>query len=192
MNTTKKLVIGFFLIMLVTFGLFAKGTAEDGTRVMPSQPDFRTPPGTTFSEEDKVVLTGEVYFENLIHPELRSGRDKYELMVPRVLLSSVELEEGERVTVEGYKGEGALGYRGRWDMSQTDEEAETQGPYLFVTKATVDGVEWDFESTRFGHAGRGGPDAYQREQPAPRGGRSKGYAPMDNSPGRGKSGGPRR
>jgi len=77
--------------------------------------------------EDKVTVTGPVYFENRMHAELKAGGKDYELMVPRFYLYDAELKEGQQVTVEGY-------------LAQGDEEN-----YLWVTKAVFDGKEFELE-----------------------------------------------
>ena len=89
--------------------------------------------GLKFSE-DKLTVTGPVYFQNRMHAELKAGGKDYELMVPRFYLYELELKEGQEVTVEGY-------------VAQGDEES-----YLWVTKAVIDGKEYDLER---GGRGRG-------------------------------------
>ena len=56
--------------------------------------------------EETIIVTGRLYFENLIHPELTSGDVEYELLVPRFYVDELDLEEGQTVTVEGYTVEG--------------------------------------------------------------------------------------
>jgi hypothetical protein len=90
--------------------------------------------GLKFSEE-KLTVTGPVFFQNRMHAELKADGKDYELMVPRFYLYELELKEGQQVTVEGY-------------VAQGDEEN-----YLWVTKAIIDGKEFDLE--RGGGRGRG-------------------------------------
>jgi len=85
--------------------------------------------GLKFSE-DKLTVTGPVYFQNRMHAELKADGKDYELMVPRFYLYELELEEGQQVTVEGY-------------MAQGEDES-----YLWVTKAIIDGKEYDLERGR--------------------------------------------
>jgi hypothetical protein len=97
--------------------------------------------GLKFSE-DKVTVTGPVYFQNRMHAELKAGGKDYELMVPRFYLYDLELKEGQQVTVEGYVATG-------------DEES-----YLWVTKAVIEGKEYDLERPGRGRGPgmmRGGP-----------------------------------
>ena len=85
--------------------------------------------GLKFSE-DKLTVTGPVYFQNRMHAELKADGKDYELMVPRFYLNELELKEGQQVTVEGY-------------VAQGDEES-----YLWVTKAIIDGKEYNLSEGR--------------------------------------------
>jgi hypothetical protein len=82
--------------------------------------------GLKFSE-DKVSVTGPVYFQNRMHAELKADGKEYELLVPRFYLYELELKEGQQVTVEGYAAQG-------------DDES-----YLWVSRAVIDGKEYDLE-----------------------------------------------
>jgi hypothetical protein len=117
----------------------------------------------------KIVLTGPLSYKNLIHPTVKSGDKVFELLVPRHLIFEAGLKEGSQVTVEGYKvPEGALRRPG--------DDGENE---VFVTKATVDGKEYDL--SRF----RGGPGFGRR------GGRGPGYGQQwGRGPGRGYGRGP--
>jgi hypothetical protein len=79
-----------------------------------------------FSEE-KVTVTGPIYFQKRMHAEVKADGKTYELMVPRFYLYELDLKEGQNVTVEGYAAAG-------------DEES-----YLWVTKAVIGGKEYDLE-----------------------------------------------
>ncbi len=81
--------------------------------------------------EDKVTVTGQVYFQRRMHAEVKADGKTYELMVPRFYLSDLEIKEGQEVTVEGYVAAG-------------DEEN-----YMWVTQAVIDGKTYELE--------RGGP-----------------------------------
>jgi len=97
--------------------------------------------GLKFAEE-KLTVTGPVSFQNRMHAELKADGKEYELMVPRFYLYELELEEGQQVTVEGY-------------VAQGDDES-----YLWVTKAVIDGKEYDLEGRGPGRGPgmmRGGP-----------------------------------
>jgi hypothetical protein len=89
-----------------------------------------------FSEE-KVTVSGPVYFQNRMHAEIKADGKTYELMVPRFYLYDLDLKEGQNVSVEGYVAAG-------------DEES-----YLWVTKAVIDGKEYDLD--RYGRGPMMGP-----------------------------------
>ena len=89
------------------------------------------------SEEDLITLTGELFYNNRIHPELISGSDEYELMVPHFYVYDLNLKDGQTVTVEGYKIDDAL-----CPMESAEEEEET---HIRVTKAVIDGKEYDLD-----------------------------------------------
>ena len=82
--------------------------------------------GLKFSE-DKLTVTGPLYFQRRMHAEVKADGKVYELMVPRFYLSGLELKEGQEVTVEGYVAAG-------------DEES-----YMWVTQAVIDGKTYDLE-----------------------------------------------
>jgi hypothetical protein len=84
-----------------------------------------------FSDE-KVTVTGPVYFERRMHAEVKAEGKTYEMMVPRFYLYELDLKDGQNVTVEGYVAAG-------------DEEN-----YMWVTKAVIDGKEYDLERYRRG------------------------------------------
>jgi hypothetical protein len=79
-----------------------------------------------FSEE-KVTVTGQLYFQRRMHAEVKAEGKTYELMVPRFYLYELDLKEGQNVSVEGYMATGE------------DEN------YLWVTKAVIDGKEYNLE-----------------------------------------------
>jgi hypothetical protein len=103
--------------------------------------------------EETITVTGQLYFENRMHPELKSGGEEYELLVPHFYVYELDLEEGQTVTVEGYAVEGMPCY-------EYEEEEEL---HIWVTKAVIDGEEYDLEAgprwgSRWGMMGHhGGP-----------------------------------
>jgi len=147
MNRKTMLIVLLALAVAAT-GAFASGKKED--RTPQAGPGFYGPgpggcpncgggfgpgrgaygsaaeDGLKFAEE-KVTLTGELYFQNRMHAELKAGGKDYELMVPRFYLYDLELKEGQKVSVEGFVAAG-------------EEEN-----YLWVTKAVIDGKEFDLE-----------------------------------------------
>ncbi len=82
-----------------------------------------------------------------MHPELKSGGKEYELLVPHYYAYELDLKDGQTVTVEGYTVEG---------MPCCEDEAEEE-VHIWVTKAVVDGKEYDLEGEGFrgGHMGPG-------------------------------------
>ena len=91
-------------------------------------------------------MTGKVFLQNRAHPELTSGSQQYLLLVPRRLTWGLEVKEGEQVTVEGYKTTAP-----RWDASP-------DAVYLQVTKATIQGKQYDLADYLGGPRGAfGGP-----------------------------------
>ena len=122
-----------------------------------------SPPGGRPGSGQKLVLTGSLAFQNLIHPTLKAGDKVYELMVPRYLVYRADLKEGAKVTVEGYQVDGMP----RW-ADDKDDNID-----VFVTKATIDGKEYDLSQYRgrmMGGRGRG-------YGPGMMGGRGRGYGP---------------
>jgi len=145
----KKIMLLLLIAGVAAAGAFASGSKEEETEAV--RPDWRRMPrweGPELSEET-VTVTGQLYFENRIHPELKSGSEEYELLVPRFYLYELELEEGQTVTVEGYSVEG---------MPCCEEEEEEM--HLWVTRAIIDGEEYDLEDDR--RWGMKGPGMYPR------------------------------
>ncbi|MBA7472010.1 hypothetical protein ES707_07325 [subsurface metagenome] len=141
----KKVIILLLIAGVATAGVFASGNKEDKSDV--ARPDWRRMPrGETpdFSEET-VTVTGELYFENRMHPELKSGSKEYELLAPRFYAYDLDLKDGQTVTVEGYTVEGM-------PCCEEEEEGEV---HIWVTKAIIDGKEYDLEADGFrgGHMG---------------------------------------
>jgi hypothetical protein len=139
----KRIIILLLIAGVAAAGVFASGNKEDESDV--TRPDWRRVPrgeAPDFSEET-ITVTGELYFENRMHPELKSGGEEYELLVPRFYAYDLDLEDGQTVTVEGYTVEG---------MPYCEDEEEV---HIWVTKAIIDGEEFDLEADGFlgGHMG---------------------------------------
>jgi hypothetical protein len=137
----KKIFAVSLVLALALTGLaFASGQNE------PAAPG-RAAPATT---EQKVVVSGAVSINNLIHPTIKSADKVYELLVPRSLVYRAGVKEGAKVTVEGYpvqaRTAGAQARDGNID--------------LFVTKATIDGKEYDLSLYRGGRFGGGNSGGY--------------------------------
>ena len=129
----KILAVSLVLGLAIAAVSFANGQKEPGSPAVPGQA----------GNEQKLVLTGSVAFKNLIHPTLKAGDKVYELMVPRYLVYQVDLKEGAQVTVEGYQ------VRGMPPWAQGDDNNID----VFVTKATINGKEYDLSQFRGPMAG---------------------------------------
>jgi hypothetical protein len=134
----KKIIVALLIAGVAATGAFASGNKEEQTeRVRPDEqrmPRGEAPEAPELSEET-ITVTGQLYFENRIHPELESGGETYELLVPRPYIYELNLEEGQTVTVEGYTVEG-MPCRG---------DGEDQELHIWVTKAVIDGQEYDLK-----------------------------------------------
>ena len=107
--------------------------------------------GYQFNKEDEVTVEGKLYYENLMHPELKTGSEEYELLVPRHLVYEAGIEDGTVVKVTGYKVANP--------PMDNDKDSEEE-IHLFVTKAEINGKEYDIRSeigaVGMGPAGRAG------------------------------------
>jgi hypothetical protein len=132
----KAFIIPAVLCMALAGTAFAGGQKES-----PAAPPGQAAP----AEAQKLVLTGPIAFQNLIHPTLKSGGKVYELMVPRYLVYRSGLKEGAQVTVEGYQVA---------DRPWADDDGSIN---VFVTKATIEGKDYDLSQFRGpGYGPRGG------------------------------------
>ncbi len=161
----RKSVPVVVLALLVAAFSFAEGQPE-------RQP---VPPGAT---GDKVTVTGKVYLQNKLHPELASGSQQYLLLVPRRLTWNLDVKEGEQVTVEGYK------------VPAPRVGSVANATYLQVTKATIKGKEYNL-SDYFAY-GRGADRWGDRRgsMMGGRGGQGRGFGPGAGGYGYGPGGCP--
>ncbi len=130
---TVSLVLGLALAGMA----FANGQNEPSATGPGGGPGAQAPTG------QKIVVTGSVSIDNLIHPTMKSGDKVYELMVPRFLVYRSGIKEGAQVTVEGYLVQGTP----RW------QQGDDKNIDLFVTKATIDGKAYDLTQYRGRMAG---------------------------------------
>jgi hypothetical protein len=137
---TKKIFIGLAILAIVSAAAFASGQKEPGSAQ--AAPGAATG-STSTSAEQKLVLTGSVSLQGFVHPILKSGGKEYVLMVPPYLVYQSGVKEGAQVTVEGYQAPGT-----RWAGSNNGSST-----ILFVTKATVDGKDYDLTQYRGGMMG---------------------------------------
>jgi hypothetical protein len=136
----KKIIIVLLIAGVAAAGAFASGNKED---------DRLGPRGYAPQlSEETITVTGQLYFENRMHPELKSGGEEYELLVPRFYVYELDLEEGQTVTIEGYTAEGM-------PCREDEEEGEL---HIWVTKAVIDGEEYDLgDGPRWGMGPGMGP-----------------------------------
>ena len=141
----KRMMLLLLIAGIAAAGAFGSGNKEDESEA--ARPDWRRMPrwdGPELSEET-ITVTGQLYFRNRMHPELESGDEEYELLVPRFHAYELELEEGQTITVEGYTVQA---------MPCCEEEEEEL--HLWVTRAVIDGEQYDLEDgPRWGMMGPG-------------------------------------
>ncbi|MBN2553391.1 MAG: hypothetical protein JXB06_11515 [Spirochaetales bacterium] len=135
----KRIVVMLVIAGVAAGGVFASGNKEQQPE--PTRPDWRrVPPGDAPElSEETIRVTGQLYFENRMHPELESGGMEYELLVPRFYAYDLDLEEGQTVTIEGYTVEGM-------PCCEGEDEEEV---HIWVTKAVIDGQEYDLQAEGF-------------------------------------------
>jgi hypothetical protein len=97
---------------------------------------------------EKITLTGALSFTNLVHPTLKSGDKVYTLLVPRRLIYQSSLKEGANVSVEGYQA----------TVLPPWADVATGTIAVYVTKATIDGKEYDLSQFRGRMMGAGRDD----------------------------------
>jgi len=130
---SKKILLGLFLL-LFGFSLFATGNREGYNNECQNFKDL-------IESKEKVVVTGKIYLENRILPEIYYGDEKYKIFAPPYHIRALELKDGEEVTVEGIFIK-PPNNKGRKRFLKEDEEV------LFVTKATINGKVYDLEKYR--------------------------------------------
>ena len=111
----RLLIITLVMGVIMTAGVFAKGTSE--TREMSDYWETKT-------------ITGKVSFADLPFPEITSGGKTYELLVPPQAVYEIDVKPGDTITVEGILVDSHM---------SADEDKTT----LRVTKAIVDGEEYE-------------------------------------------------
>ncbi len=166
---TKKIFLSALALTLVlASAAFAGGQKEpvpgSAAPVGPAAPAGKPP----FATGEKLTLTGTLSLQGEWHPVLKSSGKEYELLVPRHLTWNLDVKEGEQVTVEGYVVQGMP--RAGADDGDTD---------LFVTKATIQGKEYDLSQYR--GPMMGGAVARPRGGAVP--GWGQGYGPWGRQPG---------
>lgn len=100
-------------------------------------------PAAAAAGQQIITVKGALTFENLIHPTLKSADKTYSLLVPRYLAYQAGLKDGAEVSVQGYVVQNLPG----WNAPDNA---------LFVTKATINGKDYDLSQYRGGMMGGNG------------------------------------
>jgi len=136
----KKIILLTVVLTVITgMAVFANGEQEG---------DFERAvrPWNLDGEEPELLsLSGTLKLEYGDRPTLRAGGEEYELMYPPFLDDGIDIEDGEAVTVQGFLVPGP--------RRSTDDEEN----YLHVTKAVIDGEEYDLDRIAGGYGPMGGP-----------------------------------
>jgi hypothetical protein len=113
------------------------------------QPGWGMNPGWNpedYQEPERITVTGAVNLENSWFPTIMSEGTEYDVMVPRYHLASINLENDQSVTVEGYL------------FDDTRRPGTAVGgdelPVIHVTKAIISGTEYDLSEQFSGPGGR--------------------------------------
>ena len=101
------------------------------------------PAAAAAANAQTLTVKGALTFENLIHPTLKSADKTYELLVPRYLAYQAGLKDGAEVTAQGYLVQNLPG----WNAPDNA---------LFVTKATINGKDYDLSQYHYGMMGGNG------------------------------------
>jgi hypothetical protein len=127
------------MVLLVAVGagsVFAEGSQEAEDRFIPNR-------GMSYRFDDDyvapevVTVTGEVAFDEDGFPTITAKGVVYDLMVPRYYTYSTDVAEGSTITVEGYL------------LTSENHPMIDEGEnHLQVTKATVDGEEYELDVDR--------------------------------------------
>ena len=156
-------IVGLFTVTLVT----AEGAQERVEGNAPASAQNQYYNGEKLSIEGTVKLTASGVKLNAT-----DGKD-YTLMYPRFLAESVQVKDGDSVTVEGFLVPGP-----RWDP---DEDTN----YLRVEMATIDGKEYDLAAALSSGYGPYGPRGGMHQHSTWK----RGYGPGAGSAGSPRGGG---
>lgn len=115
----KHFALVFMLVLLTGMAVFAEGSREVARPAL---------------EGDVVTLTGTIDL-SVNPPVLKSGGEEYLVMVPRTYQAEIAIEDGAQVSLEGYVHEG-------YGRNTTDQQV------ISVTRAIIDGTEYDVDSYR--------------------------------------------
>ncbi len=142
---------------------FARGTKDDAPPATgPWARDWRGPE----ISDKKTELTGTLSLKDW-HPVLKTDKEEVVLMVPGRYRYDIDVKEGDAIKVEGYLAEDHP-----W-WGDKDQKA------LLVTKAVVNGKEYEIDDRAWGPMGMGfgGPGMMRRPYGRPYGGMRGGPQP---------------
>ncbi len=144
----KKALAAATLLIMVSAFTFANGTQEN-----PAQGTWwhgngrfsgqdRTAPGAIQRplQGEERTKTGTLKLVDGSQPELVTKDGTYTLMYPYMYANSVQLKDGQEITVKGYD---APAYR--WNNTTSNEKR------LMVTEATINGKEYKIDRSAFRH-----------------------------------------
>lgn len=141
----KKIILLTIVLTVITgMAVFANGEQEGSF-------DRAVRPWNMYDEEPELMsLSGTLQLEYGERPTLLAGGEAYELMYPPFLDDGIDIENGEAVTIEGFLVPGP-----RWS---TDDEEN----YLHVTKAVIDGEEYELDRIAGGYGAMAGGRSSKR------------------------------
>lgn len=148
----KKIGIVLVVVLLSTAALFAQGTREMNNR------DTGAGIGRYPSEDTTLTGTLELTGEEVI---LNTSSGSYSLSAPTARFMDLESFDGKYIQIEGTLSQ------------ECDDCTNGYDGHLFVTSASIDGQEYEFDSR-----GRADMQPSRGNDPAARG---KARAPMSNS-----------
>jgi hypothetical protein len=124
----KIILLTIMLTVIAGTAVFANGEQEGGF-------DNAVRPRGSYGEEPELLsLTGTLKLAYGQRPELVTGDEEYELLYPYYLAEGLDIEDGETVAVEGFI---VPGHKWKWEENEK---------HLRVTKAVIDGEEYDLEA----------------------------------------------
>lgn len=137
----KKITFTIALITLAAMAVFANGNSEEGTNtVFGGRGQYQS---QAVVSENITTLTGTVNLVENGHMELTVGNEKYELVYPYRLQESINIKEGQEITVDGYLAKN-LRY---------ENDAETKN--LILHSATIDGKTYNLNDVQNSFQGNG-------------------------------------
>jgi len=149
------MVLSALILAGTGMGLMASGQSEN-TKTATTQSQWQRGrsgrPGymmtNNFTKENAVTVTGKLYYQNTLHPELKTEKAEYELLVPRFLIYNAGIKDGTEISVSGYKVDNP-------PMERVKDESNDV--HIYVTKATLNGKTYDISSETEKYGMHGNP-----------------------------------